>query len=372
MKALLFANTDWYLYNFRLEFAEFLREQGWEVVFMSPQGEYAKLLQDAGFRWIGYDLSRKGTDPLAELKSVFAISRIYKHEKPDLVHHFTVKCDIYGSIAAKLNGIRSRVNSVTGLGYIFLSDGLRAKLLRGLVKALYRFALKGSEVVFENPDDRALFLELGLVPAEHAHAVHGTGVNIGLYHPCPEPEGDPLVLLPSRMLWDKGIGEFVEAAGIIRGKGIPARFVLVGKEDNGNPTGIAVEQLRAWADEGCVEWWGWQDDMPSVLAQAHIICLPSYREGLSKTLIEAAAAGKPIVATDVPGCRDVVRDGVNGRTVPARSAEALAEAIEELIRNRDLRIKMGKESRNLAETVFANDPVHREIYDVYRKAMKKA
>lgn len=371
MKAILFANTDWYLYNFRLAYADFLREKGWEVCFLSPGGDHVQKLEEAGYRHITINVSRKGINPLKETETIRVIKSIYEQEKPDLVHHFTIKCVIYGSLAAKDLGISSIINSITGLGYTFLSEKPHVKVIREVVKRLYRKALDGTEVIFENPDDRKLFREMELVGKDNSHIILGTGIDTEKFIPVPPPNSMPLTILPSRMIWDKGVGEFVEAARMIRESGINARFALVGNNDIGNPTCIPFDQLTQWQKEGNVEWWGWQDDVVTVISMSHIVCLPSYREGLPKILIEAASCGRPIVTTDVPGCREVVEDGINGYLVPSKNADKLKEALIKLIENEDLRNEMGRASRKFAEERFSNQIVNEGIYSIYQKAISK-
>lgn len=369
MKAILFANTDWYLYNFRLEYARFLQKNGWEVVFLSPEGEHAEKLKEAGFRHIVFNFSRKGINPIRESETIRRIRAVYEAEKPDLVHHFTIKCVIYGSLAAKETGINAIVNSITGLGYMFLSNRPHIRVIREVVKHLYKKALAGTQVIFENPDDRTLFIEMGLTTEENSNIVLGTGIDTERFKPVPTTNNIPLTILPARMIWDKGVREFVDAATEIRKTGIQARFALVGNNDVGNPTCIPFDQLTQWQKEGNVEWWGWQDDVPTVLSMCHIVCLPSYREGLPKILIEAAACGRPIVTTDVPGCREVVRDGENGLLVPAKNAEALKDALLRLIENKEMRESMGNASREKAVRLFSNEIVNNGIYSIYQKAL---
>ncbi len=369
MKAVLFANTDWYLYNFRIEYAKFLQSKGWDVVLMSPDGEYVEKIEALGFRHIAMEFSRKGMNPAAESNAIRRIREVYEAERPDLVHHFTIKCMIYGSLAAQQVGVKSIVNSVTGLGFVFLSDKPHVKLIRGVVKQLYKKAFKGTQVIFENPDDRALFLEMGLVGEDNSHVILGTGIDTDAFVPVRPPDSVPLTILPARMLWDKGIGEFVDAAAAIRREGINARFALIGKLDEGNPACIEYETLTRWQKEGNVEWWGWQDDIYTPISLADIVCLPSYREGLPKILLEAAACGRPIVTTDVPGCRETVIDGVNGLLVEVKSAESLKNALVRLINDRELRVKMGEASRELAVSRFSNAIVNAETYKIYRAAL---
>ena len=369
MKAILFANTDWYLYNFRLAYADYLREQGWEVVFMSPSGEHADKLKEAGYRHIPFEFSRKGINPLQESETIRRIKEVYAEEKPDLVHHFTIKCVIYGSLAAKELGMKAIVNSITGLGSMFLSNKPHIRLIREVVKKLYKKALSDTEVIFENPDDRALFIQMGLVSENNSTIVLGTGVDTEHFVPIEPPNSVPLTILPARMIWDKGVREFVEAACMIKDSGVEARFALVGNNDPGNPTCIPSEQLTQWQKEGNVEWWGWQDDIPTVISMSHIVCLPSYREGLPKILLEAASCGRPIITTDVPGCREVVKEGLNGYLVPSKNVSALRDALLKLINNPEKCAEMGKASRQLAEQKFSTHIINDGIYSVYQKVL---
>lgn len=366
MKILYFANTDWYLYNFRLNLARAMRERGNEVVLMSPAGEYGERLAAEGFRWIEFPLSRKGTNPLIELGTLKRLTEVYKKEKPDLVHHFTVKCVTYGSLAARDAGVPYIVNAITGLGHVFVGNTLSVRLLRFIVRGLYKRAMGGTTVIFQNPDDMNLFLKMGLVDEGQSVLIRGSGIDVERFSPLPEPEtSTPLVVLPARMLWNKGVGEFVEAAHILCNQGVHARFALVGMADSGNPEAVSLMQLGEWQKECVVEWWGWQEDITVVFAMAHIVCLPSYREGVPRVLAEAAACGRALVTTDVPGCREIVQDGENGFLVPARDAPALAEALKKLIANPALRRKMGLQGRKFVEEKFSNERVVTGTLAVY-------
>jgi len=370
MKIILFANTDWYLYNFRLTLAQASRKKGHAVVLLSPPGEYGPRLVQAGFRWISFPLSRRGMNPFSELITLWRLARLYSRERPDLVHHFTVKCVLYGSLAAKMAGVKGVVNAIIGLGYVFIGDEWPVRLLRWLVKGFYRRALRGTQVIFQNPDDQELFSRNGLVNRKQVTLIPSSGVDIEKFSPSPEPAGEPLVILPARMLWAKGVNEFVLAAGILRLAGVQARFALIGDTDPGNPEAVPVDQLEKWRKEGIIEWWGWQEDMPMLYRQAHIVCLPSYyREGTPKSLIESAACGRPIVTTDRPGCREVVRHQQNGLLVPVRDSRALAEALKTLIGDAALRKQMGKKGRELAVAEFSLEKVIGQTFVVYEKAL---
>ena len=373
MKIILFANTEWYLYNFRLSLAQALRSEGHEVVLVSPPGKYSRRLEEAGFRWISFPLSRRGTNPLAELATIWRLRNLYRMEKPDIVHHFTIKCVLYGSLAARLAGMRSRtrksavINAITGLGFVFIDQGWRAGGLRWLVNRFYRIALKNTQVVFQNEDDRALFLEKGLVTESQVCLIPGSGVDTARFGMEPARAALPVVVvLPARMLWDKGVREFVEAAEILKAQGVPARFALVGDTDPNYPACVPEQQLNEWQSSGIVEWWGWQEDMVAVYRQADIVCLPSYREGLPRTLVEAAACGRALVAADVPGCRSIVRQGENGLLVPARDGKALAEALCTLILDADLRQKMGRCGREIVVREYSLERVLGDTLFLYK------
>ncbi len=371
MKVLLFANTPWYLYNFRLPLAHALREAGHEVLLVSPPGPHSLHLEADGFRWLEFPLSRRSLNPFNEMLALARLVWLYRRERPDLVHHFTIKCVVYGSLAAQAArrlGRPAVINAVTGLGYVFLHDGRRGRGLQALARGLYRLALRNTAVVFQNPDDQQAFLQSELVHAEQIALIRGSGVDLRRFGMTPEPAGTPVVALPARLLWDKGVGVFVEAARLLKAEGVQARFALLGDLDPDNPAGIPAAQLQAWQREAVIEWWGWQEDMPTQYALTHIVCLPSFREGVPKTLIEAAACGRAIVAADAPGCREVVRQGFNGLLVPPKDPAALAAALRDLIEGPELRRQMGANGRTLAETEFSVERVVAETLAVYDRA----
>lgn len=364
-KILLFANTDWYIYNFRLSLAEELRNQGHEVVLLSASGDYYQLLQTSGFQWIPFPLSRQGVNPFSELLTLCRLIRVYHRVRPDIVHHFTIKPVIYGSWAAHLLRIPGIINSITGLGHLFIDPGFLTRILRRFAKVMYRVILPRTRVIFENPEDEKTFIEQKLLREEHSHLILGTGVDTERFRPSEKNNPVPLVLFASRNLATKGLPDYVDAAQMLKAKGVQARFVIAGTTDPGNPASIATEQLEAWRDTEVVELWGWQSDMPAILAQADIFCLPSYREGIPNALLEACAAGLPIVATDVPGCRDVVTHGVNGLLVPVRNPDELAKALESLILDGELRRTMGIAGRETA-IHFNTKKVNAETLAVYQ------
>ena len=365
MKKLLFVVTeDWYFCSHRLPLAKAAQAAGYDVAVATRVTRHGEEIRAAGIQLISFSMARSGANPLAELGTVWRLARLYRRERPDIVHHVAIKPVLLGSIAARLCGQRHVVNAVAGLGWVFSSTSLRARILAGLVRGLFRLFLSRGQLIAQNPDDRRWLTNLG-IPEHHVHLIRGAGVDIRQFHVQPEPDGVPVVVLPARMLRSKGVVEFVEAARILRQQGVVARFVLVGRDDPANPAAVSLVQLTQWATKGTVEYWGHRDDMARVIQGGHIVCLPSYSEGLPKALLEAAACGRPIVATDVPGCREVVRHGENGLLVAPRDASALAEALRQLIDHPALCLSMGARGRTLAEQEFSMEAVTAATLKIY-------
>jgi glycosyltransferase involved in cell wall biosynthesis len=367
-KVILVANTDWYLYNFRLSLVRSLQQNGYEVTLVSPSGRYVENLSRLGLRHIEWDVSRQSLSPFHEALALRRLLQIYRQERPDLVHHFTIKPVIYGSLAARMAEVPAVVNSITGLGYIFTSNRGDARILKRVALWLYRLAFRHPNcfATFENEQDQVYFLEQRIITAERTEIIQGVGVDPHRFIPSPEPDGDPLIVLPARILWDKGIGEMVEAARILH-KHFNVRVALVGVPDPGNPSSVPLEQIQSWVEEGVIEWWGWQEDMREVFARCHIVVLPSYSEGIPKALLEAAACSKPIVAADIPGCRAIIQDGISGLLVPVKDPRALANAIERLAKDADLRYRMGSAGRQLVLDGFTEEEINAGILKVYAR-----
>lgn len=345
-----FANTDWYLYNFRLALAQEIRERGRSILMVSPGGEYGPRLRALGFRWEPIDMQRRSLRPDRELRLILSLTRILRRERPSLIHNFTIKCAIYGSFAATLSTTPSMINAITGLGYVFTSDKRLARLLSPAVRALMRVSLggHGSRIVVQNPTDKRLFEDMRF-DAGRVTLIPGSGVNVARFSPRGEARSDqrPLrVLFCGRVLWDKGVAEFVEAAGLFSGSDV--EFVIAGLPDAGNPSSVPVRCIEKWAKSGLIAYLGHVEDMPALLRDTDIFVLPSYREGLSKSLIEAAACALPLIATDVPGCRDVIEHETDGLLVPARNGMALASAIRRLVEDRALAQRLGAAAREKA------------------------
>jgi len=371
-KILYFITEDWYFCSHRLPLALAARDAGYDVAVVTNVNEHADVIRRAGIRLIPFDLSRKGMNPASELAVLARLVALYRKEKPDIVHQVAMKPVLYGSLAARLSGVSRVVNALAGLGYIFTSDQPKARFLRPVIGSAFRGLLNSrrSRLILQNQDDRAKFIRKRFISEKRIRLIRGSGVDTAVFVPTPEPPGVPVVILPSRMLWDKGVREFVDAAGQLKKRGISARFVLVGDADPHNPSAIPTEQLTAWHAEGAVEWWGRRDDMPAVFEQSHIVCLPSYREGLPKVLLEAASCGRPIVTTDTPGCRDVVRQGENGLLVPVRGTAELADALQLLIEQPELRKKMGCKGREIVVSEFALEKVVAKTMNIYRELLK--
>lgn len=370
-KILLTANTGWYLYNFRLPLARFLRERGVEVVLVSPRDAYVERLEAEGFRWIELELNRRSMNPLREASVLLRLARIYREERPVAVHHFTIKCVLYGTVAAKIAGISAVVNAMTGLGHVFIGTGWKTRLLRPVVKRLYRRVLcaRRVRVVFQNPDDLQTFADSKLVVPDRAVLIRGSGVNLRRFAPRPisAPAGQPapIVLMAARLTAEKGVHEFVAAAQLLKERGVSATFQIAGEPDPGNPSSVSAQTLEGWRQEGIVDLLGHVEAVENPMAAATLVVLPSYREGVPRTLLEAAAMGKAIVATDVPGCREAVIEGENGFLVPPQNAPALADAIERLLRDPELCARMGASGRQKMVREFDDEDVARRTSQVY-------
>jgi glycosyltransferase involved in cell wall biosynthesis len=369
-RILIVVNVEWYFWSHRLPLARGLRDIGCEVIVAAGvERGYESAIEREGFRFISLRLSRRSTNPWHEVTSIWELFNLYRRERPDLVHHITIKPVLYGTLAARAAAIPALINTIPGLGYTFSGAGIRGSLVRTAVSKAYQFALSGRRVrvIFQNPEDRALFCSTRIATPERSVVIRGSGVNIKYFTPSPAPAGTPIVLLAGRLLWDKGVGELVEAARQLKVRGTECRVVLAGIPDAENPRSIPVSVLEDWQAEGVIEWWGQRDDMPAVLEKSSIVVLPSYYpEGVPKILLEAAASGRPIITTNTPGCREVVRHGENGLLIPPRDSHALAEAIAMLLHNPVLREQMGARGRELVVTQFSEEQVIRETLAVYQ------
>ena len=352
----------------RLPVGRAMRARGWAVHVAAPEDSaIAAQLAAEGFIFHPIPLIRSRQNPIAELKLLLVLLGLCLRLRPDLLHLVSVKPVVWGGLAARLLGLPAVVHAITGLGYVFIRaangasglSGAQTGLLRRLVEKLYRLALahRNSLTIFQNPDDLVVFETRRLISTGRSVMIRGCGVDMQTFAIQPEPVIDgnnpPVVMFPARLLGDKGVREFVAAAERLHARGVNARFVLVGRRDPDNRTDIGPQQLQDWIDAGTVEYWGFSDDMPRMLARAHVIVMPSYREGLPRGLIEAAAVGRAIVTTDAPGCREVVRHEENGLLVPVGDDAAVAAAIHRLLEDPVLRRQLAARGRAVAENEFS-------------------
>jgi glycosyltransferase involved in cell wall biosynthesis len=368
MKVLLFANTDWYLWNFRRNLVETLCRQNWEVCLVTPPGSYHERFRALGARWLELRMCRDGTNPIRELMVVASLCSIYRREHPDIVHHFTLKSVIHGSLAAWLAGIDMRVNAIAGLGYIFSSGALKARVLRPVVRLLLRVALSGrsSATIFQNPDDAEAFTRSGLSQPGRTWLIRGSGVDTACFKAVPRLTNSPCrVLLAARLLWSKGVGEYVAAARALK-PGLPVEFLLAGAPDKGSPDAIPDAQLESWRAEGHVQFLGHVDDMSGLLKTVDIVVLPSsYAEGVPRILLEGAAASAALIATDRPGCREVIEHNVSGLLIPSGDSSALLSALRTLILDPAARVRLGQAARRKMEMEFEESRVIAATIGVY-------
>ena len=370
-KILLVVSEDWIFQWHCLPIARAARDAGFDVVVATGVTVHGDAIRHEGFRLRRLDVRRGSLSPLRDLGTIWSLWRLYRKERPSLVHNVAMKPILYGGVAARLAGVRHVVSWVMGLGFVPASPSLKARLLRPLVLGGLRFVLRGraSVVLVQNPDDRAVIARLG-VASDRIAMVRGNGVDLERFAPAPEPDGPVRVSLVARLIREKGIDEFVAAARAIRRQRDDVMFMLVGDPDDGNPSAVPVAQLRAWQDEGVVEWRGFTDDVPAVWAASHVAALPSfYGEGVPKSLIEAAACGRPIVTTDMPGCREIGRQGENALLVPPRDAGALAAAISRLADDPALRARLGAAGRRIAEQEFSDARVAAETLTLWRAVL---
>ncbi len=374
-RLLYVVNIPRFFVSHRLSLAIAAREQGYEVHIATAvsDSDSVQIIEDNGFPLHAIPLSQHGINPSAELTTLIALARLYRQLDPDLLHHISIKPVIYGGIAARLSGRRKMVQAMSGLGYVFASGDLKANLIRLCCTPLFRAAnaAEGTMMIFQNPDDLETFARRRLIDADKAVLIRGSGVDETRFLPSPEPASElPVVLFAGRLLWKKGLGEFIELARRLRGQAI---FRVAGYEEETSPLNVSSSQLRAWSDEGLIDWIGKRDDMPLVYAESNVVCLPStYGEGVPKVLIEAAACARACVTTDTPGCREIVRHNVNGLLVPPSDVDALTLAVRSLIDNPDRRAEMGAKSRQIVLDEFTLKRVIADTLALYDSLLKDA
>lgn len=376
--AVLFANTDWYLFNFRLSLARYLKANGFSIQLISPSGKYGESLKAEGFEWTAIAFTPGRRNVLREIWSIFRIIQFYRQVRPVVVHHFTLKCVLYGSIAAIFTGRPAVVNSITGLGHLFTDNRFKSRILRFIVSRLCRFSLRSanSHVIFQNSSDQEAFVSTGIIAREKTHLVRGSGVNCRKF--CPEPnsdgrgreEGPVRILFASRMIKEKGIYELVESFRILRASGLACELLLAGDVYPDNPSSLSVKEIDELKRVKGVTYLGHVDDMVGLLRRSDIVALPSYNEGTPRILLEAGALAKPMVATDIPGCMGVVVDGENGFLVPPGNVQALVKALEKLVVDPVLRKRFALRSREIIIKDFEESAVLEKTLAVYQLALK--
>jgi glycosyltransferase involved in cell wall biosynthesis len=371
-KLVFCSNTAWFLYNFRLDLIKKSIELGFNVVALAPKDSYAEKLSEVGCRFVPINIDNKGVNPIRDLILFFRFLVALYKEKPDLFLAATVKPNVYGSIAAYILSIPT-INNITGLGTVFI----RKNWVTKVVEFLYKNSLRHSKaVLFENNDDLDIFISEGLAPKKVSRRLPISGVDLDRYHPVERQsdKGDSRIfLLVARMLWDKGIGEFIEAAKLIKIDYPAAQFQLLGFLNVENNTAITRDQISEWEREGIVTYLGSPDDIRPFLADCDCLVLPSYREGLSVALLEAASMAKPIVATNTVGCKDVVIDGITGYLVNVKDSKNLAMHLKKIILHSDAElIEMGKKGRKFMEEQFDNSKIVMAYCDEIEKCIEKS
>jgi glycosyltransferase involved in cell wall biosynthesis len=380
------ASWDWTLDKFRLALAESLREEGYEITFVCADGKYVERFERKGFRWIEWKSKRKRLNPLAELRAFLELASIYAREDPDLIHHDTIKPNLYGPLAVRLNKALGRVespppiiNTFMGLGYVF-SEGVLPYVLRTLIAPFLAFGLNQPNVhaVFSNRSDEERLRRSNILHHDRTRVLMSEFVDTDVFRPYqpeqvnPEVVDDraeaPTVLMAVRLLWAKGVGELAEASQILERRGVNANFWLAGEPDTDSAGFVPVEQLRKWDEQGVLTWLGYQTNMPQLLNQADIAVLPTkYNEGMPRFLVESIACGLPVVTTDKEACRIVVEDNTNGLLVPAGDPKALADALERLISEEHLRKRLGRKGRKIAVRDFDENQGTEEWHRFYNQ-----
>ena len=369
MKLFIVVNVDWFFISHRLVVALAAQQAGWNVTIVTADTGKLKDIETAGLKVVNLPMSRSGKNIFQELRSFLFLYKLYKRERPDVVHHVGIKAILWGTLAAKLASVLGVVNAISGLGGFFAkdNDSLMAKVLPSVLRfAHHRDNLL---VIFQNKEDKELYIKNGFISESQARFIKGSGINLNVFCYTPEPsESKIIVLLTCRIIREKGVFELAKAAEILRPEcENKAEFWIVGGLDD-HPDAITKEEMDGVCDGRYIKWLGRRENVKELLQQCHIFAFPSYyMEGLPKSLIEACAIGRPIVTTDSIGCRDVVTDGVNGFLVPVKEPTALAEKLKMLIEDKSLRVSMGRASRDIAEKEFSVDDVIKKHLAIYQE-----
>uniref|UniRef100_UPI004047E778 glycosyltransferase family 4 protein n=1 Tax=Polynucleobacter sp. TaxID=2029855 RepID=UPI004047E778 len=361
MKLIFVVSEDYYFFMHWLPLAVAAKDKGFDVSVVTRCRAHHKAIEEVGIKVFSFEMDRRGLNPFILFFEVMALARILRSERPDLLHLLALRPLIVGGLAARLACVRRVLFSLTGMGYLFTGSGpVWARLI---IERILSLLLARGLTIVQNSDDLRQLVSLDIPPTRIRLIPGATGIDTARFRPQVPRDGALVVMMAARLLWDKGVGEFVRAANLLKHSN--ARFVLVGSIDSGNPESISNQDIDQWVNKGFIEWWGHSDEMPSVLAQADIVCLPSYREGLPVVLLEAMACAKPCIATDVPGCREAVLHEFNGLLVPPRDDKALSLAITRLLERPDIRMRMGLNGRERIMKEFSQAHVIRSTLELY-------
>jgi len=372
-KVLFVITEDWFFHSHFLDRAKYIASSGGTVGIATRFSIHEEELRDLGFELFPIDFSRRGLNPISEFITALKIRRIVRRFKPDIAHNIALKPVVTGTFGELLGQQSAVINALVGMGYIFTSTDTRASVVKPILSRILKFLLRSNSVhvVIENPDDLNSLVDEGFVRKSQISLIRGAGVDLIAFPFQPEATGPVVVTMVSRILRDKGVLEFIDSASQLLVKMPEVKFQIVGEPDLGNPSAIQQSEIDSWESLPNVKYLGRRGDISDILKGSHIVCLPSYREGLPKSLLEALSSGRPIITTDVPGCREVCEDGVNGLLIPARDSIALSDAIEKLAINPELRQAMGRAGRMRAESEFSSELVCTQTLDLYRRLMSQ-
>jgi len=367
-KIIFVSNTCRSLYKFRLRLTDVLRDRGFDIILCASCDEYVRKVEERGFRFIPVKVQRRGMNPFVDFRLIYDLYKVYKRERPDIILHFSIKLNIYGTIAAKLAKVKC-INTVTGLGYVFVKESWLSKFVRILYRVSFKFPVR---IFFQNKDDLEFFVKNKIADRDKIVLVKGSGVDITHFYPnfCKQSKrnnSDFVFLFIGRMLWDKGLGELVSAFKEVSKEHPNTKLWLLGRIDKDNPSTVSEDNIRKWENEKTVKYFGSTDDVRPFICQSEAVVLPSYREGTPRSLLEAMAMGRPIITTNSIGCREVVEDEKNGFLVPVKNSQALVDAMIKFVKlPQEEREKMGGYGRQKAVKEFNEDMV----ISVYLKAIK--
>lgn len=364
-------NTSWNIYNFRLNLMRALKKEGYRVIALAPYDEYSDKLKTEGFEWINLSLNNDSTNPLVELKQIRNFYLIYKHINPDIILQYTIKPNLYGTLAASFLRIPV-INNISGLGTVFVQKKFVYKIARLLYRILLHFPKK---IFFQNRYDRELFIKKKLVKESISEVIPGSGVDTSRFFPLENKKKSPdivIFLMIARLIKDKGIQEYIVAVQRLKIKYPNVKFQLIGSLYFGNPSAISKKELDSWIESGVIEYLEFSDNMEKVISKSDCVVLPSYREGLSRVLLESASMAKPIVTTDVAGCKDIVDHGVNGFLCKVKNSESLFQEMEKIIlMSEENRVSMGKKGREKVLLAFDEKLVIRKYLSVINDIFQK-